>query len=330
MSKSDAKQKVSGNTIESAFAAAGIEPCEIRELTRLDPRITAGYILLQWALIVAAALLCWHFWHPLLYLVTVVFIGARQHDLATMVHEAAHYRFARNRRLNDWLGEAMSWPFVILSMRTYRQHHGAHHRYLNTDRDPDWIYKQDDSEWRFPMSRTKLGLVLLGDLLGIGLVKTFIRTLHLTRPQTARVLPDATALRLARVVFLAIALSLIIVFDLGAAVALFWLVPFVTWLQVCLRLRSIAEHFAFDTSHDRPHSRSVMLTWLDRALVLSNDTSLHGEHHLYPSVPFYRLRDLHELLVRSPDYRHGIELTRGYWSVVKAALGRSASIGVPS
>ena len=40
-------------------------------------------------------------------IIAIAFIGARQHDLATMIHEATHYRLARNRRVNEWLGEAL-------------------------------------------------------------------------------------------------------------------------------------------------------------------------------------------------------------------------------
>ena len=81
----------------------------VQNLSCLAPWISHTYIVLQFVLVVSAALLCHAAWHPLLYLLVVAFIGARQHDLATMVHEAVHYRLSSNPRVNDWLGEALTW-----------------------------------------------------------------------------------------------------------------------------------------------------------------------------------------------------------------------------
>ena len=87
-----------------------------------------------------------------------------------LMHDGVHRRLFRNRRLNDWVSEiALAWP-VLVSARSYRRNHLAHHRYLNTDRDPDWIRHQDDPAWIFPKGPADLLKLMLLDLSGVGAV----------------------------------------------------------------------------------------------------------------------------------------------------------------
>ena len=51
----------------------------------------------------------------------------------------------------------------------------------------------------------------------------------------------------------------------------------------------------------------------------------HIEHHFFPSVPFYRLPELHALLMSKPGYREGAHVTRTYWGVLEESVGRTPS-----
>lgn len=298
-------------------ATLRIDPAHVRELSQLNPAVPTAHVLGEWLAILSAAWLSERYWHPLSYLLVVVFIGARQHSLATLMHEAAHYRICKNKRLNDWIGDAvLTWPFVILSMRAYRTNHFAHHNHLNTDRDPDWVAKRG-SEWSFPQSHWSLIKLLATDMVGVGFLKFLLKVKSLPRA-SKKAQQDDFALKLGRILFVVIATAAIIEFDLGRVVALYWLVPFLTWLQVALHVRSIAEHFAVPSRAELiSATRSVELTLLDRLFIMSNDTSLHVEHHLYPSVPFYRLHALHALIQASPDLALHTHTTRGYFNMLR-------------
>lgn len=290
----------------------------IRRLSELNPWMSGGYILFLWIAIGAAAFVCIRHWHPVLYLVTVAFIGARQHDLGTMIHEATHFRLARNRRANEWFGEALTWPFLILSLRDYRTNHLLHHNYLNSERDPDWVSKQNE-DWQFPLPPMRVWILFFKDLIGVGLVNTLVRTRQFPKLESGdRDPPQERAMFFARITFIVLAAAAIWHFNGWKTVLLFWIVPFVTWLQLCLHLRSIAEHFALDPTREGFDTRTVLPNALDRMFVLSNATSLHGEHHFFPSVPFYRLSALHLEIEDDDAYRQRIEVSRGYWDVVKA------------
>src|SRR5437763_764448 len=78
---------------------------ELRELSKLNPWRAAVHIVGEWLAVAAAIWLCQSHWNPLLYIVTVAFIGARQHGLLILMHDGVHYRLFPNRRFNDWVSE---------------------------------------------------------------------------------------------------------------------------------------------------------------------------------------------------------------------------------
>src|SRR5689334_13780291 len=67
------------------------------------------------------------------------FIGAGQHRLATLTHEAAHYMLFRNRLLNEFVSEWFCMFPLLGTTHRYRVQHLGHHQYPNDPvRDPDW------------------------------------------------------------------------------------------------------------------------------------------------------------------------------------------------
>ena len=99
---------------------------------------------------------------------------------------------------------------------------------------------------------------------------------------------------------------------------LFWVVPFLTWTQLVLHVRSIAEHFGIE-GREGPYAetRTTLASWFDHLFIAPRTAGYHFEHHLYPSVPFHRLPELHRRLMELPGYRRSVHLTRGYWNVLR-------------
>jgi fatty acid desaturase len=256
----------------------------------------------------------WALWTPIVYIVVVLFVGARQHALLILMHDATHYRLFRNRALNDWVGETLlAWPHLV-TLRSYRINHFAHHRYVNSERDPDWVRKQDDPAWSFPKRASRLAAVLLGDAAGLGL----IYLLRVSRLLSSRDQSVPRAFKVSRLVFYSFALALILWLGLFKAILLYWLVPYLTWLMVILRIRSIAEHFAIrGRSGIYGQIRSTHAGLLARIFVAPKNVNYHIEHHLFPSVPFFRLPRLHRLLCSKPEFRESAHLTSGYFQVLR-------------
>ena len=293
---------------------------ELRHLSRISTPLTCLHIGAEWSVILSTIYICEKLWNPLLYLFAIAFLGARQHALLILMHDGVHYRLFRNRRLNDWVTETLlAWPCLI-SARANRGNHFRHHRYLNTSQDPDWVRKHEDPAWLFPKPPGKLASLLLRDVSGIGAIM-FLRLLRtVTSADT-----DATKeLVISRYGFyLAIALALCWTGMLELYLQ-YWLVPMFTWLILILRVRSIAEHSAIPGHYKAyTQTRTTYVTLLERLFVASKNVNYHIEHHLYPSVPFYRLPELHDLLRSKPGF-HAAHLTRTYWGVLREAVGSSA------
>jgi hypothetical protein len=140
----------------------------IRELSVLSPMRSVFYIALGWAYIVAAIWLCMRFWHPAVYVLMVLFLGARIHGMMMIMHDASHYRLFHSRTLNDFAGELLlSWPFFI-SMQRYRAFHFLHHHHLGEERDGNRILYlthttagELTADWVFPKTALQFGLFLL-------------------------------------------------------------------------------------------------------------------------------------------------------------------------
>ena len=95
-------------------------------------------------------------WNVPVFAVAIVMVGALQHHLANLAHEAVHHTLFKNRYLNDLVSEWLcSFP-MFSSTFHYGLHHLAHHQFVNDPvRDPD-ISQMQKSGHRlsFPISAT--------------------------------------------------------------------------------------------------------------------------------------------------------------------------------
>ncbi len=294
---------------------------EIGKLSEINAWLSCLHISAEWTLVLGTIYFCERLWNPFLYLLAVAFLGARQHALLILMHDGVHYRLFRNRRFNDWATEILlAWPCLI-SARAYRLNHFSHHRYLNTDQDPDWARKQTDPDWVFPKRPSELASLLLRDLSGLGAI-TFLR---LVRTVTSKDTSVSRGIIVMRYGFY-LAVALVLFWDGALKFFIqYWLVPMFTWLVVILRLRSIAEHSAIPDSYNiYGHTRTTSVTLMERIFVAPKNVNYHIEHHFYPSVPFYRLPELHAVLVSKPGFRDAAHLTHTYWGVLREAVENTA------
>jgi fatty acid desaturase len=290
---------------------------QLYALSRVNPFISTCHILLEWIAVVLAATLCQHFWNPLLYMVTAAFIGARQHALLILMHDGTHYRLFRNRRVNDWMTELLlAWPHLV-TMRSYRENHLAHHNYVNTERDPDWLRKKDNPEWQFPQSPRNLLSIFVRDLVGIGGIKLIRLASSLS--STARV-PSKAFVRM-RLAYYVMVIGALIGAGCGKALILYWVVPFFTWLVLIMRIRSIAEHFAIEGKPGAyRQTRTTHVGLLARLFIAPKNVNYHLEHHFFPSVPFFRLPQLHALLMSNEEFARAAHITQSYTKMLLECL----------
>jgi fatty acid desaturase len=90
-------------------------------------------------------------------LLTVILVGAGQHRLVTLTHEAAHYMLFRHRLLNELISEWFCMYPVLGTTHKYRVQHLGHHQFPNDpQRDTDFLQLGASGHiFRFPMPRAR-------------------------------------------------------------------------------------------------------------------------------------------------------------------------------
>lgn len=300
---------------------------EIKRLSVLQPWRTVLSLAADWAVIaLAIAVSEWSgsWW---LYLPAVLVIAGRQHGLAILLHDFAHYRFVANKAASDWIADLfIGWP-LLATLEGYRRNHLSHHRYLNTDQDPDWKVKIGSREFTFPQEMRFAVLNLAGYLVGVSTVRDFRKALARIKAEE-RSTPGYVALRIS---FYAAVAAVLTLAGAWTGFLLYWVVPYATFFFMFMYIRSVAEHFGstMDYSHDLTATRTVMPFFWERWFFAPHNMNYHIEHHLYPSVPSYRLPELSRTLMANPDFSATAHVTRGFatglWGEIVGAKARRAA-----
>lgn len=282
----------------------------IKQLSQLTPWKTGMAILFDWAVIAAAIAASSYLASPFAYIAAVLVIGGRMHALGVLIHEFAHYRFIASKSLSEWVGDVLlGWPLGT-TIDSYRRNHLAHHRYTNTGQDPDWVVKFGTQQFTFPQRWQYALANIVGYLLTINSIRDMRSILaRLNKGQDK--IPRAYKLK--RLGFYVAVLAVIGLAGAWKGLLLYWIVPYFTIFLLLLYLRSVAEHFgSMDYDHELGSSRTVYPYLWERAFLAPHNVNFHLDHHLYPSVPFYNLHQLHALLLQNPQYRRDAHITRGY------------------
>ncbi|HYG54917.1 MAG TPA: fatty acid desaturase family protein [Burkholderiales bacterium] len=247
-----------------------------------------------------------YFWpNPLAVIPAILIVGTRQHALFIIAHDAAHYLLYETRWLNEAVGRACAMA-AGLSMCTYRVIHRLHHNNLYGELDPDTALHGG-----YPRGKAYLVKKLLKDLGGLTAWKTYAYflggapALNTATNVAVRPLDDTSPklrheAKVDRDAVIALHVCLLIIFAWSGYLlqyVVLWILPLVTVVQALLRLRAIAEHgattdFSSPLTAARTNLGPRWLTWL----LFPHHVNYHIEHHLYASVPHYRLPELHRVL----------------------------------
>ncbi len=306
--------KIGDDILEADLKTPHLSPDVLQELAKIDVVAAVMAIASEWIAIFIAIAICHHFWHPVLYVLTIMFIGCRQHALAVLQHEAAHYRLLPDKVWNDIVGEIfLAWP-ILLSNQGFRQYHFLHHRYVGTEKDGNrtqygthTLTGEITPAWTFPKHKAQLALWMLIRLCGMAGVIYILRSCY-------RILTQGSwRYRLLNLVYYASIVGLVFWLHMGPLLLLYWLIPLGTWFVFTNLLRLAGEHSAIESSHCFYQlTRTTLPSWFDRIFIVPRNISYHIEHHLYPHIPFYRLPELHAQLMKQKDFYQQAHLTLTY------------------
>lgn len=231
-------------------------------------------VLFDWLVIGASLLVAVRSESYLAAFAALWVVGNRQHAIAVLGHEGAHYTIHSSKALNDFLSDLLCfWPLLITT-EGYRALHFKHHRNTGTKDDPELMHKKARApQWNLPMRPSTLASYALKDLFGYSLPDLAI-ILTFSKPEKPVKLVPVLVLH---GVFLAVASQV------SWLLPMLWYGALATTFMVFFRLRLWFEHQAtFETQR-------VALSPAVAAVFAPHNIWLHWEHHRWPTIPFDNL-----------------------------------------
>ena len=315
-----------------------VEASELKKIHEVVDSVFYRTVSLTWVtifLIIYASVFIserfeqWYFLYPIIAFV----IASRMGVLLQLVHEAAHGLLVNNRKLNNLLCDLFCAMPIGITNDGYARGHAYHHAHTGTEKDP-----QSDREKYKEPNLTKLApyILLLKDIFGITALSVF-RSYFDNNKEIIEKKEKATVLSEKLLVLIRFGLVQICVFGILFRFdikdyLIFWLYPAMGPHMVLMRFRGIAEHglagqlnrvvdnVRSGIFHTRSFGTPVnqyknkIFSFTERFLIGSLNVYYHHEHHLYPSVPFYKLPELHALVSEQIIESNPDVYAKGYFS----------------
>jgi fatty acid desaturase len=394
-----------------------VSPERLQALKARDNWTNWRYLALNWgiiALTLAAAI--WAesalaaggysmWWMVPVAAVTIIIMGASQHQLGGAIHEGAHYQLFANRTLNEVASDWLAGYPIYTSTHHYRLHHLPHHQFVNDRaRDPIFAQAEESGHWLdFPLTHVELAKALLRLLWVPGLIKYTVARARYSalgkgdnpyidpnrpgRPSTTligavfagglpallivmivkgvsapvvmgtwaaiwaafvlyyAVIPEEWYSKgrvdgvvphrvgaISRISFMALvygALSALELAGYGKAwtyYGLYWILPLFLTFPVFMILREWLQHGNADRGR-LTNTRVFLTDPIFRYAVLPWGMDYHLPHHIMASVPHYRLKELHELLLQDPEYAEKGVVVEGLFGSKSERTGRPTAFG---
>ena len=302
---------------------------EIIELTKRSDLMGFWAIFSTWLVIVVCFLFIqWSSSLPLWQAIPAIILGVcvlggRQLALAILTHEGTHGTLFKTKWLNEKFTDWVCARFIGFDLAKYREHHFVHHAKTGTEEDTDISLIKG-----LPTTRKSLARKFFRDIVGITGLKLLLgRILMDAEIIKWTVATDLTRLPIKGFFFHTRAfvknfyltfltnLLLFLSLDLigSSQLYIYWIVAYVIPFPLFIRIRALAEHAATKRSLDMfENTRTTKAGFIARSFVAPIRVNYHIEHHVMASVPWFRLKKMHELLRE----RNIVEPPPGYWHVL--------------
>lgn len=234
--------------------------------------------------------------------------------MAQISHACGHYSCLESPKWNDSLGMITS-AMMGYGFKGHNDIHDDHHRYLNTLRDGDVLWGRPDQSRKDFLIGLSLDLVGFQAFRRLG--QYFSSRKPPGRPGPIKIAESSIAIDGLLILVSQGILYLLFYFFGGPwAYFLYYVIPICTLYPAQARIRSLAEH------HIVPGHTVFNPPWVARD---TSDRSLsthivgpffqnyHLEHHLFPKVPGYNLKILHQLLDKEFQFDEQV-VNKSYFS----------------
>jgi fatty acid desaturase len=282
----------------------------IQRFRRISNPRALGAILGDYLIIAGLIALAVRVDHAPVTLVAIVLIAGRQVALTNLMHAAGHYSLFTPRKWNERLEFLYAYP-IFDSVSTYRGDHLDHHAEFARESPERFAYLHD--ELRLPdlgvWGRT--WVVFVRGFLGYsGLLFVF---------ETAKALVRSPRFALKMILFWTPVFGLCAGMGWMRYLGLFWLLPLCLIYPVFNMWAEISDHFqAADDSRNQ--------VGVFHFFFFKGHDFYHGLHHRYPTIPFYRLSEVHEYLATTGE---SLDLSAGFLDFVRTVYRFEPSRSLP-
>ncbi len=289
----------------------------LRKLSRRSDLMGAWLTFHVWAVILGSIALFILFPNPLTFIFAFLMVGSRQHGMAILAHDAAHGVLFETKSLNEFAGKYLLAAPYGGDMLAYRKYHLKHHRFTQSDDDPDLPLSS-----KFPVSKASMRRKFFRDISGQTFLRLRLAAMKSRKGEHMDIEGSDAFQKSSPVPYLItngiLLLGLTLIGYWWVYFAL-WLLPLGTWFFAVLRLRNIAEH-AMTTRDDNPltHARTTHTNWLTRILFAPYWVNYHVEHHAYMYVPCWQLPRLHKAMLNA-GLEKDMEIQPGFRAVLQQA-----------
>ena len=212
----------------------------------------------------------------------------------------------------------LSGSALFQDNRVYRPYHLKHHRFTETEDDPDLALSAP-----FPITKISFFRKVLRDLTGITGFRRYSQALISILKTDGDNLPD----RLKGIWFkihgflitnILIFLAISFFFHWSLYFLLWWL-PAFTYYSLIIRIRNIAEHCVTSGSTDLDNTRTTLTNPIVRFLMAPHRVNYHLEHHLFMMCPWYNLPKAHKMMIQN-GYKDKMCIENSYRAVLFKAI----------
>ena len=295
-----------------------LDKSQLNEIRQQNDLRNIFALFFDWGLMTLGLYIFYYYPSVLTFLASVVMIGSRQFALAVLAHDGAHNLLFSNSKINDFISQWFCAYPIFQDNRVYRPYHLKHHRFTETDDDPDLVLSAP-----FPITKESFFRKVLRDLSGVTGYKRYSSSL-ITIFRTEAVSSSEKVLKIWNKIhgFLIVNFTIFILISLFFHWSLFfllWWLPAFTYYSLIIRIRNIAEHCVTPGESDLDNTRTTKASLIMRFLLAPHRVNFHLEHHLFMMCPWYNLPKAHSMMIEN-GYKDKMCVESSYRNVLLKAV----------
>jgi fatty acid desaturase len=250
----------------------------------------------------------------------IVLAAVSLHGISLFTHEGVHGTLSLNRHWNRWLSILCALP-VLQNYSAYRVLHLRHHLHLGKEGDPD--YYPNYTSWTWLEFAMHWGRLIIGYPAYIVAIP-ILGFRHGTASDRRWISLEVSLLALA-------VTAVVLISPPWPLVLCGWILPMMV-INTLVNIRGMSQHTLLEHHADTILGTRSILTNRVTAFFMCNE-NYHLEHHLFPGVPWYNLKRLHQAL-RGQLTARGAPFIPSYFAFVRefvtgslhrSPLGRKAA-----